>query len=81
MIIKLLKFFTLAVLALALMLPSAGTSLAKKRSAADEQFFLQVLKICRFRETNFKYARINYEKRTFKCYGDRLRDRKGGGRN
>ena len=77
MTIKLLKSFTLAVLAMALMLPSAGSSLAKKISAADEQFFLQVLKICRFRETNFKYARINYEKRTFKCYGDRYKNRSG----
>ena len=77
MIIKLLKSFTFAVLALALMLPSAGSSLAKKRSAADEQFFLQVLKICRFRETNFKYARINYEKRTFKCYADRYKNPHG----
>ena len=77
MIIKLLKSLTLAVLALALMLPSAGSSLAKKRSAADEQFFLQVLKICRFRETNFRYARINYEKRTFKCFGDRYKNPHG----
>ena len=77
MIMKLLKSFTLAVLALALMLPSAGSSLAKKRSAADEQFFLQVLKICRFRETNFRYARINYEQRTFRCYADRYKNRHG----
>ena len=77
MIVKLLKPVILLVLAAALLTPLAGTSLAKKRSAADEQFFLQVLKICRFRETNFKYARINYEKRTFKCYGDRYKNRHG----
>ena len=77
MFAKLLKSLTLPMLALTLMLPSAETSLAKQRSAADEAFFLQVLKICRSRETNFRYAKINYEKRTFKCIADRQRERRG----
>ncbi len=77
MIVKLLKPVILLALVAVLLTPLTGTSLAKKRSDADEQFFLEVLRICRFRETNFKYARINYEKRTFKCYADRYKNPHG----
>ena len=68
MIAKVLKLVSIPILTVTLLLPLAGTSLAK-RSAADEKFFLQALTICRGRMTNFTHVRVDYKKRTFKCYG------------
>jgi hypothetical protein len=69
------NFVIFLVLVVGLLTLPAYPALAKK-SAADEQFFLQALKTCRFRETNFTFVRVNYDKRTFKCYGDNYRKRK-----
>ena len=66
------NFVIYLVLVVGLLTLLAGASLAKK-SAADEQFFQQALKTCRFRETNFTWVKVNYEKRTFKCFGDKYR--------
>jgi hypothetical protein len=63
------NFVIFLVLVVGLLTLPAYPALAKK-SAADEQFFLQALKTCRFRETNFTWVRVNYDKRTFKCYKD-----------
>ena len=66
------NFVIYLVLVVGLLTLLACPSLAKK-SAADEQFFLQALKTCRFRETNFTWVKVNYDKHTFKCFGDNYR--------
>ena len=68
MIAKVLKLVSIPILAVTLLVPLAATSLAKP-SAADEKFFLQALTICRGQMTNFTHVRVDYKKRTFKCYG------------
>jgi hypothetical protein len=61
------NYVILPIVACASLLPGADAGLAKTKSAADEKFFLQVLKECRWRSPNLVRVQVNYEKRTFKC--------------
>ncbi len=69
------SYVILPIVACAFLLPGADAALAKTKSAADKQFFLQALKECRSNHPNLARVQVNYKKRTFKCISPPRRQR------